>query len=474
MATPNMNWTEVSAAQQQKEVTINQTFRDIERAMTETLTKAITDTNTVVLTNTEFRQMVILTLTPSGVSGLITVTVPAIKRGIFAVLNQTGFNAAVQVSGQVTPPQVLAGQLRFFLCDGTAVRAASAGSDNLLGLSDFPDSYAGHGLKQVRVAASETGVEFATAPVSLKILDETADGVQTAFNFTTPATGTSGILIFVDGRIVTTGITVTTTGVTFDVAPANGLAVVAWDTASGAVPSQFANSGDFASRPAPAADNAGGLYLTQDGFSISRSNGAAWQPWGPIFRLTPPVLADFTPVNQGTATALQTKDGIFASAPAVVGENLRLWQMAAPVAPWTITAAWIPNIPLKAFIGLGIFLRDNGTGRVHGNLFQAITTDALYQFCEVRNNTPTSFNSVPASSIVRIGMSPIIWMRIVHDGGNVRMGFSFDGENFREHSVVAANVFLANITHFGWFLSPNNSGTATAAPSGTLISWKVS
>ena len=62
----------------------------------------------------------------------IALQVPAVRRGLFKLLNLTGQNVAIEVAGQSEPaPQIPAGENRMLSCDGSYVRAAGIGAPDL-------------------------------------------------------------------------------------------------------------------------------------------------------------------------------------------------------------------------------------------------------------------------------------------------------------------------------------------------------
>lgn len=128
----NLSLSQVTEAQDQKEVTINLQAGEVDAAITVKADFAVTDTNARTLSNTEFRRTFLFHITagsPTPTAG-ITITVPAISRGCFAVFNATAQDVTVTISGQsVTAPVVATGSDNpsLLTCDGVNVRLASAG-----------------------------------------------------------------------------------------------------------------------------------------------------------------------------------------------------------------------------------------------------------------------------------------------------------------------------------------------------------
>tara|TARA_R110000772_G_scaffold30806_12_gene76533 strand:+ start:6792 stop:7511 length:720 start_codon:yes stop_codon:yes gene_type:complete len=133
----NLVRVEVAEAQSSKYLTINTSDGDLDAAITERLAVAITVTNLRTLTGPEFTDAVYFDVDEDGGSpaiGAITLTVPAIKRGMFVVVNNTAFTVDVEIAAQpLTAPQIVAGDITILTCDGTNVlqpvgAAAAAGS----------------------------------------------------------------------------------------------------------------------------------------------------------------------------------------------------------------------------------------------------------------------------------------------------------------------------------------------------------
>ena len=109
MATTNFNWTENTGAN--FEIEANTTFEEIDASLSDVLTVYVTSSNADTLSNAEFRQYAVFVIdedTSDAANGAITITVPAIQRGIFTFVNNTAFNVTVTISGQSKTAPVLA------------------------------------------------------------------------------------------------------------------------------------------------------------------------------------------------------------------------------------------------------------------------------------------------------------------------------------------------------------------------------
>jgi hypothetical protein len=134
----NLSLSQVAAAQNQKEVTINDQAGQLDSALTEVLAVEVDDSNAYVLTDSEFRRhfFIVVTDATTPPNGPVTIQTPAIRRGLFKLLNLTSQTASIEVSGQSEPaPQIPAGENRMLSCDGSNVRAAGIGTPDLGGAS---------------------------------------------------------------------------------------------------------------------------------------------------------------------------------------------------------------------------------------------------------------------------------------------------------------------------------------------------
>lgn len=126
----NLNLDQVTGNQNQKEVTINDQAGQLDAALTEVLAVPVDNTEAVTLTSTQFQRNMFFALEDAGSppGSAITITVPAVQRGLFIVYNGCAFDATVEITGQAeTSPVVEAGGLALLSCDGTNVQQPAGG-----------------------------------------------------------------------------------------------------------------------------------------------------------------------------------------------------------------------------------------------------------------------------------------------------------------------------------------------------------
>jgi hypothetical protein len=98
------------------------------------LTIEVTGSNAYALSASQFRRNVFIVVTegPPAPPAAIAVQVPAIRRGLFMLLNLTAQTVTIEVPGQSeSAPQIPAGENRMLSCDGSDVRAGGIGTPDL-------------------------------------------------------------------------------------------------------------------------------------------------------------------------------------------------------------------------------------------------------------------------------------------------------------------------------------------------------
>lgn len=213
----------------------------------------------------------------------------------------------------------------------------------------------------------------------------------------------------------------------------------------------------------------GDLYFENNGMMIGRYASSAWARIGPVWPITKPVLGDFSWINQGGATAVQTNGGIYQSAPANAGVNIRLLKKSA-TSPYTVTAMirfnWLLHSSNTQLAGLAYRQSSDGKLIAHG----IGRTAAGIGIKVSKYTSPTVFSAHYSDGTQLPNLPqfpPALWMRIKDDGANRISSVSFDGFNFIDiHSVGRTDYMTAD--EVGFFC---NDQSAASAVSLMLISW---
>lgn len=203
----NLNSSQVTEGQNNADVTINDATGRLDAAITETLQVQVDNTNAASVSSENLRSHNFFELIDGSPvpTAAITITLTAIKRGFFAVLNSTSFDATITISGQSeTAPIVAPGTTKMLHSDGSNVRGPSASggvTDHgaLTGLADddhpqyslADGSRAFTGDVTIQNAAIDVVIDPGTATTSrLRTdalfwqFDVDVDGTQAAFAFT--------------------------------------------------------------------------------------------------------------------------------------------------------------------------------------------------------------------------------------------------------------------------------------------------
>lgn len=206
----NLSLTQLSASQNNKETTINDTNGELDAALTANFTLPVDNTNTAAVTVAQLQRAatVVVTEGAPAPTGPITITFEALERGTFTIINNTAQTVTAEITGQTkTSPAVAAGDTAILNMDGSNVTQAGGGgggpSGTFIGQSDTPANYTGSALLGLRVNAGETAVEFydtavvelnaQTASYTLVLADKgklVRMNVASANNLTVPANAT--------------------------------------------------------------------------------------------------------------------------------------------------------------------------------------------------------------------------------------------------------------------------------------------
>jgi hypothetical protein len=216
------------------------------------------------------------------------------------------------------------------------------------------------------------------------------------------------------------------------------------------------------------AQKAGRILFTSDTIYHMIDRGSDLTYKGPLYKLTPPLISDYTWVNQGSATADATMGGIYLNAPINGSLNVRMLAKAAPATPYTIMICAVPMLfPGGDFGACGLIFRDSSGGRVMTMEWLQATGPKV---CTERWTSVTVQGTDPA---VFADQNQMIedpdWLVIQNDGTNLRCGFSLDGSNImwiREEAKTS--WFTGNPDQIGLFC---NSYSASYGAAMHVLSW---
>ncbi|HEX4144724.1 MAG TPA: hypothetical protein VHY91_14555 [Pirellulales bacterium] len=216
---------------------------------------------------------------------------------------------------------------------------------------------------------------------------------------------------------------------------------------------------------------AGGLaqYVTDHG-----GGGATPSPFG-VFT-APPVAADFTAVNNSTATLTDQTIGatssVLLSVPGNNGETWQLWKRPVPATPYSVVVAMMPL--LDPFSGSGLNRFGLGFLDSTGDNFSALIFKGIGLEPELQVLSNLGGILANVTTAADFSLPPIVWMKISDDSTNRSYSISADGVNWllvkseaSTESFAPASVML--------FLDSNSGGNASALASGgsqlTLLSY---
>jgi hypothetical protein len=204
----------------------------------------------------------------------------------------------------------------------------------------------------------------------------------------------------------------------------------------------------YASRPT--ASNDGDLFLPSDGIYLERDTGAAYESWGPIYKLTPPNNADFSDVNIGSAVVTTSRGGIHMSCASNGGSHsFRMRAKSLPSAPYTLTAAVIPLLFKDDHSQVVIGLRDSASSKLI--VFRIMSLSGVSMAWENWTNE-TTFSGAHFSLVASSMPRPILFLRIQDDNTNRILSWSATGieESFQQlHSVGRTDFLTPNQFVFG-------------------------
>lgn len=202
-----------------------------------------------------------------------------------------------------------------------------------------------------------------------------------------------------------------------------------------------------ASGSLPAAEKAGRLYLPNDGVTLLRDTGSAWENFGPIWPLTTPLDSGYSWGNQQSATYTARNDGILinggtagASAWTVRG---RRKNRAGTATGYKITVGMMSMLGNANFAMAGCGLYESGSDKCE---FIRCHSDSGSPRVSVTRTTALQAGSTTdlgtSIEIGYLGSFPLIhWMQIEQTSTNLVFRYSTNGVDWFQldsHSITAS------------------------------------
>jgi len=225
-------------------------------------------------------------------------------------------------------------------------------------------------------------------------------------------------------------------------------------------------TGTFAALPATPSGSTV-YYFSDSPYTHAVYEGGAWKYFVGGFRCIPPVDSDFAWANQGTATVAGTWGGVYLDVPPVSGQNIRVRKKAAPATPYTISVAFVANLPAVNFSTVHLGFRKSDDGQIKHlryGWFNAWHMDRA-------TGTPTS-DAGAGATIDPWDLYRPVHLRISDDGTNIVYSWSHDGRVwFTVVSEARAFAFTPNEIFWG---VDNRYAAGSHTVGAYLIHWQQS
>jgi hypothetical protein len=172
--------------------------------------------------------------------------------------------------------------------------------------------------------------------------------------------------------------------------------------------------------------------------------------YGPIYKSTPIVPGDYSWVNQGTASVVDSGGVSTLTAPSVT-TNVRL-RKKAKSGVFTITALVVFDQATGVNSEMGLLLRESATDKMVGICLRDATTLSVQRWTNVTTIGTTLVNRI-------VGNRTQAWLRMSNDGTNIISSYSFDGMNLIQiDSHAKTGSFTTDSDEAGYFVCNRSSG----------------
>jgi hypothetical protein len=214
-------------------------------------------------------------------------------------------------------------------------------------------------------------------------------------------------------------------------------------------------------------------YLGADGnwHAVPTGGGSGNLPAYMRTPVTPPSVSELTWINQSTATAVDSSNGIYLKQPSTATQYLACLMKAAPVTPWKFIAGLLGFNWARDYTAFGICISDGVDAassklRHFGLQYQSPLTINVANW----NNSHTYSDTPIAESISKFA-TDVLWLSFADDGTDVIASWLYDGINEIEIYRVSRTTFLIP-THYGIFAKAQNASGMNQHV--TCVSWEVS
>lgn len=246
-----------------------------------------------------------------------------------------------------------------------------------------------------------------------------------------------------------------------------GTAVTAVLTAGSfdSIRGEMINTGVVSSLPSTTGQKQGNLYLPTDQPMGFQFNGSIWASFGPLFRLTLPVLSSFTVDAQAGSTATVTDTGAGITVTGSSNQSSSYYRTGPVSTPFNITALVSGVIGNEDSGQFGIYGIETATNKRIDFVIQHATSNQNYTV-NLFNSGPSFSSTAKQTPVAEVLAGNFYWLRIRDDGTNRLYQVSSDGINFLTYfSHVRASH--ATLDKFGFCAT----GSTNYPPCFRLWSW---
>lgn len=190
--------------------------------------------------------------------------------------------------------------------------------------------------------------------------------------------------------------------------------------------------------------------------------------YGPIWPVRGVVAAEFSWVNQGSATDTVT-GGVARLVCPGQSQNIRARMKSFPSSDFTVTALVLPIMRTIADAEAGIIFREAGTDKwqairlAHDNIIYVSNWTAANAFAA------NQFTGAAAASSFAWSFAWALWLRVRYDGTNVVYSYSFDGVHWVQALSEAKTArFTTAPDQVGYFVNDRTGGVQQEM---SVLSW---